>query len=58
MPNSIYLFEVLYNVVYGLPQSKGAGFCTTARVYLEGSWDLVTGVITKVTILISTYNPN
>ena len=26
MPNSIYLFEVLYNVVYGLPQSKVQDF--------------------------------
>ena len=25
---------------------------------LEGSWDLVSGVINKVTILITTYNPN
>ena len=25
---------------------------------LRGSWDLVTGVINKVTILIITYNPN
>ena len=25
---------------------------------LKGSWDLVTRVITKVTILIITYNPN
>ena len=25
---------------------------------LRGSWDLVTRVISKVTILIATYNPN
>ena len=25
---------------------------------LKGSWDLVTRIINKVTILISTYNPN
>ena len=28
------------------------------RTLLKGSWDLVTRVINKVTILISTYNPN
>ena len=27
-------------------------------LYLKGSWDLVTRVINKVTILIITYNPN
>ena len=25
---------------------------------LKGSWDLVTRLITKVTVVISTYNPN
>ena len=29
-----------------------------APILLRGSWDLVTGVINKVTILIITYNPN
>ena len=28
------------------------------RIQLKGSWDLVTRVIIKVTILIITYNPN
>ena len=27
------------------------------RSLLEGSWDVVSGVISKVTILITTYNP-
>ena len=35
-------------------RTQGLGF----RGLLEGSWDLVTSVIIKVTILIITCNPN
>ena len=34
------------------------GLIMARRDVLEGSWDLVTRVIIKVTILIITYNPN
>ena len=37
----------------GLAKAFGAG-----RGLLRGSWDLVSRVISKATIVISTYNPN
>ena len=36
---------------------RALGLALWPGVLLEGPWDLVTRVITKATILITTYNP-
>ena len=36
----------------------GVGAWVSGSSLLKGSWDLVTGAINEVTILILTYNPN
>ena len=39
-------------------RANGAPMFLLERLRLKGSWDLVTRVIIKVTVLISAYNPN
>ena len=51
--------SILQGSLEGLLKGFLKGFYKTSiRVYLQGSWDLVVGVIRKETRVIITYSPN